>query len=373
MPGRLTIHAAPTDKAEAEYLVHQIEKMIGGTSMFSQDSGRVERERESERTFGDFAVLYRLNALRPALEEALARSGMPYQISGDAPLLARRGVRELVAAIRLLCNPTASTLHAEKLKIEADDLSRLLQFAVSGIGEQTAQRAEAFFAKLKTIAISAIRIFAQKEMSLHENQKQTLIAFSDELQEGKRQFEKAGLTETIQSLLNLPTWKRLTDGDQALAANFQRVLNLARAHILYNQTDSTRVFFDALALEGEADHFDPRVEKVALMTLHAAKGLEFPVVFIVGCEETLLPMQLPGLTSELEEERRLFYVGMTRAKEQLYLLRAHRRPLFGRMYENQPSRFLADIEEQLKAYEKWNAPKRKESKKRGDEDQLRLF
>ncbi|MDZ7288587.1 MAG: UvrD-helicase domain-containing protein, partial [candidate division KSB1 bacterium] len=94
-PGRLTIHAAPTDKAEAEYVVHQIEKMVGGTSMFSQDSGRVARTGEGERTFGDFAVFYRLNALRPALEEALARSGMPYQISGDAPLLSRRGVREL--------------------------------------------------------------------------------------------------------------------------------------------------------------------------------------------------------------------------------------------------------------------------------------
>jgi superfamily I DNA/RNA helicase len=101
--------------------------------------------------------------------------------------------------------------------------------------------------------------------------------------------------------------------------------------------------------------------------------LEFPVVFIVGCEETLLPMQLPGLATEVEEERRLFYVGMTRAKEQLYLLRAKRRPLFGRAQENQPSRFLADIEEQLKAYEKWQAPIRKEPKKRGDENQLGLF
>jgi DNA helicase-2/ATP-dependent DNA helicase PcrA len=84
-------------------------------------------------------------------------------------------------------------------------------------------------------------------------------------------------------------------------------------------------------------------------------------------------MQFPGLAAEVEEERRLFYVGMTRAKEQLYLLRAKRRLLFGRASENPPSRFLADIEEQLKAYEKWQAPIRKESKKRGDENQLGLF
>jgi superfamily I DNA/RNA helicase len=165
----------------------------------------------------------------------------------------------------------------------------------------------------------------------------------------------------------------LLNADETLAANFQRVLNLAQSYDAPGSSESARAFFDAISLEGAADHFDHRAEKIALMTLHAAKGLEFPVIFIIGCEETLLPMQLPGLTTEAEEERRLFYVGMTRAKEQLYLLRAKRRPLFGRASENPPSRFLADIEEQLKAYEKWQAPIRKESKKRGDENQLGLF
>jgi superfamily I DNA/RNA helicase len=369
-PGRLTIHAAPTDKAEAEYVVHQIEKMVGGTSMFSQDSGRVESEREGERSFGDFAVFYRLNALRPALEEALGRSGMPYQISGDAPLLSRRGARELVTAICLLCS---SSIPKPPVMIEAKNLARLLQFSVPGFGEQTAQRAEIFFKDTNIFNLRALIAFTQKDTGLNEKQKQALIAFSSELQEAGRCFEKAGLTEAIQFVFNLPTWKGLMAGDDVLTANYQRVLNLARARAPADGNVFPRFFFDALALEGASDHFDPRAEKIALMTLHAAKGLEFPVVFIVGCEETLLPMQLPGLTSQLEEERRLFYVGMTRAKEQLYLLRAHRRPLFGRICENSPSRFLADIEEQLKAYEKWQAPARKVPKKRGDEDQLRLF
>jgi superfamily I DNA/RNA helicase len=365
-PGRLTIHAAPTDKAEAEYVVHQIEKMVGGTSMFSQDSGRVEKEREGERSFGDFAVLYRLNALRPALEEALARSGMPYQISGDAPLLSRHGVRELATAMRLLCIPVGSTA----LRTDARNLCRLLQFVVPGIGEQTARRAENFFKNKTATDTSTLISFAQNDAGLNDKQKQSLVTFANDLREAGRHFEQAGLTAAIHFLFNLPTWKGLTAGDEALAANWQRMLNLARAH--ENKT-YPHAFFDALTLEGASDHFDPRAEKIALMTLHAAKGLEFPVVFIIGCEETLLPMQLPGLTSAIEEERRLFYVGMTRAKEQLYLLRAHRRPLFGRISENSPSRFLADIEEQLKAYEKWQAPTRKEPKKRGDENQLGLF
>ncbi|MDZ7359418.1 MAG: UvrD-helicase domain-containing protein [candidate division KSB1 bacterium] len=370
MPGRLTIHDAPTEKAEAEYVAHQIEKMVGGTSMFSQDSGRVEKTRLGEHTFGDFAVLYRLNALRPALEEALSRAGMPYQISGDAPLVSRRGVRELTTAIGWLCN---IALQNAARQIHPKNLAALLQFALPGIGEQTARRAEGFFTKIHQLEAGAFDRFLREERSLTEKQKLALAAFSCELEEAGRRFASGGLVEAMQFLLNLPTWKSLMKGDEKLAGHFQRVLNLARLCEFSNRAASVRAFFDALALEGAADHFDPRAEKIALMTLHAAKGLEFSVVFIIGCEETLLPMQLPGLQSAVEEERRLFYVGMTRAKEQLYLLRAKRRLLFGRWQENPASRFLADIEEQLKAYEKWQAPARKEPKKHGDENQLGLF
>jgi len=368
--GRLTIHAAPTEKAEAEYVVHQIEKLIGGTSLFSQDSGRVEKSPNGERTFRDFAVLYRLNALRPALEEALSRSGMPYQVAGDAPLLSQRGVREITTVLRWA---TAISQKEAAVKIDPKNLAKLLQFAVTGIGEQTAQRAEAFFKKLHQLEANALDHFLRQEQSLTEKQKLALIAFSCELDETARRLTTNGLVEAMQFLFNLPTWKNLMKGDEKLSSNWQRLLNLAWIHDSSNHNEAVRAFFDALALAGGVDHFDTRAEKIAVMTLHAAKGLEFPVIFIIGCEETILPMQLAGLASAVEEERRLFYVGMTRAKEQLYLLRAKRRPLFGHVLENQPSRFLADIEEQLKAYEKWQAPARKETKPRGDENQLGLF
>ncbi|MCG3121571.1 MAG: ATP-dependent DNA helicase Rep [bacterium] len=369
-PGRLTIHAAPTEKAEAEYVVHQIEKLIGGTSLFSQDSGRVESGREGERTFGDFAVLYRLNALRPALEEALSRSGMPYQIAGEAPLLSQRGVRELATALRWLSGLAA---HEAVLRIEPRPLAQLLQFAVAGIGEQTAHRAEAFFKKLRHLEPNALEQFLQQEKTLTEKPKLALIAFACELEEAARRLTANGLGEAIQFLFNLPTWKNIMKADENLTDHFQRVRNFARLYEAPPLSAALRAFFDALALAGAVDHFDGRAEKIALLTLHAAKGLEFPVVFMVGCEEGLLPMQLAGLHSTVEEERRLFYVGMTRAKELLYLLRAQQRPLFGRRLENPPSRFLTDIEEQLKAYELWQAPARKEPKKRGDENQLGLF
>ncbi len=213
--GRLTVHAAPTDRAEAEYVVHQIEKLTGGTSMFSQDSGRVDGNEEAVHSFGDFVVLYRLNSQARLLEEAFARSGIPYHISG-------RKTKE-------------------------------------ALGEVCPHREE---------------------------------------------------------------------------------------EVLYE------------------------VEKVSLMSIHAAKGLEFAVVFIVGCEQDILPLHLGNLRGDEEEERRLFYVGMTRAKQRLYLVRASRRRLYGKRYEFMPSPFLSDIEEGLKEHVK--IQKKFKVKKKVDE-QIQLF
>jgi len=112
-------------------------------------------------------------------------------------------------------------------------------------------------------------------------------------------------------------------------------------------------------------------EKVSLMTLHAAKGLEFPVVFIIGCEQNIIPLNLEGLTSDIEEERRLFYVGMTRAKERLFLIRAKRRRLYGKICTHAPSVFLSDIEEELKEYEQMTRQLKRPKKK--EDQQLSLF
>jgi len=122
---------------------------------------------------------------------------------------------------------------------------------------------------------------------------------------------------------------------------------------------------------GETDEYDPRADRVTLMTLHASKGLEFSVTFIVGCEEGLIPYQKKGKDLDLEEERRLFYVGMTRAQKKLVLMNAKKRFLFGERCENSPSRFLNDIEEALKAIKQREFKKKiKETKK---QNQIDLF
>lgn len=222
--GRLVVHEAATDRAEAEYIAHEIEKMVGGLSLLS---AFVRRHGHVPRTFGDIAVLYRLNAQKHCLIQALEHLGIPYQ---------------------------------------ASDTAR-----------------------------------PQPEQAL-----------------------------------------RLGSGQAD-----DEVLRAAEEAVDYN------------------------VEKVSLLTLHAAKGLEFPVVFIAGCEEHLLPLDAAGMMGDRQEERRLFYVGMTRAKEFLYLTRAERRQLFGKGMFNGPSPFLADIEEELKAYE---AGRRKKVKPAlAPDQQMKLF
>jgi superfamily I DNA/RNA helicase len=129
-------------------------------------------------------------------------------------------------------------------------------------------------------------------------------------------------------------------------------------------------FLEVLALQKETDLYDPRADRVTLITLHAAKGLEFPVVFIVGCEEGLLPYQRSEETPDLEEERRLFYVGMTRAQQRLILTHAKTRFLFGQKYQNEPSPFLNDIENTLKEIKKMAARKAAQEK---ETVQLKLF
>ena len=279
--GRLVVHESPTDKSEAEYVVSQIENLVGGTSMFSQDSGRVKNAAAARFSFEDIAILYRMNMQKNALKQALERSGIPFQISGD---------RSLVLTLEV---------------------------------------------------IDAIHQYA-RQASQHEAHA-TLKAFA-------QSSEGRSLLET----------------NEELASDWEGILNFSR------KTSSLEDFFDAISLQKPEDHFDFNVEKVSLMTLHASKGLEFPVVFIVGCEEGLLPMNIADMQSDIEEERRLFYVGMTRAKEYLYLARSVKRPLFGQVLNNPPSRFLADIKEELKAYEQIQQRIRRETKKE-DDSQLTLF
>ena len=252
-PERVAIHEAPTEKAEAEFIVQSLERALGGHSFFSIDSGRSAEIEARDFSFSDFAVLYRTEAQVPALVEALSRSGMPFQRRSHRRLLDHPGVSAVLDALP-----------------ESPDAGSLRE------------------------GIEALRL-------------------------------RGGL-----------------DGAQQREA-CELLIPVAAAY-----GDDLERFRSDLALGTEIDAWDPRADRISLLTLHAAKGLEFPVVFIAGCERGLLPLQWGRSTpAELEEERRLFYVGVTRAKSKLFLSRAKKRMWRGKVRELPPSPYLADIEERL--------------------------
>ena len=184
-----------------------------------------------------------------------------------------------------------------------------------------------------------------------------------------RDSKRVGLEENGQySFGDIAVLYRLNAQSQALKVAFDR--SGIPYHIAGKK--SGQDLLEDIYWQNTDELGDFQVEKVNLMTLHAAKGLEFPVVFIVGCEEHLLPLGLCGLSGDPQEERRLFYVGMTRAKERLYLVRAKRRFLFGQMYQNAPTAFLSDIEEELKAYTQSEIKTLHSSAKKQDQ-QMSLF
>ncbi len=354
-PGNLTIYTAPTAEAEAEFVVHQIEKLVGGTSLFSQDSGRVVQTPEGGYSFGDFAILYRLNALRPPLEEALQRSGMPFQISGETPLRQRKSVPELLAAIRW----------AAGLPCDAKDFASFVALIAPGFGPRSAQKLAEYFTATPLRDALLLTRFAE-HAKLEQRPAMALQSAGEIAARFTRELHSVGVATALANLLAGVQQQAKTQALPDWWPNWQRLAALAHWH------SSPRALLDALALQSEADQIEAQAEKISLLTLHAAKGLEFPVVFIIGCEENLTPMQLEELQGDLAEERRLFYVGMTRAKERLYLVRAASRVLFGKSRRFAASRFLLDIEEQLKAYEYWQAKATKSSDKVADQ-QLKLF
>lgn len=257
-PERVVLHEAATAAAEAEHVVHTIERLLGGTSYFSLDSGRVDAGDGLELSFSDIAVLYRTHGQAAPLVEALERSGIPFQQRSHRRLAEHPGVPPLLEELQ---NPAAD------------------------VGTSVRERL--------TAALERV----------HERD---------------------------------PTATMAAQAADLLAP-------LAERH-----DDDLEGFLAEVALESEVDTWDPRADRVSLLTLHAAKGLQFPIVFLTGCEDGLLPLRWGrSRASDIDEERRLLFVGMTRAGTRLYLSYARQRTIFGGMRAGGPSPFLNDVAEEL--------------------------
>jgi superfamily I DNA/RNA helicase len=332
--------------------------MVGGTSYFSLDSGRVDdRDAVTSRGFRDFAVLYRLNAQVNLLAEAFDRSGIPYQVVGQASPYAARPVRELLAALWLLHNPRSRAhldllLSAGRSSPSADYLEQAAQV----VAEHNFDLATAFEA-------------ASTQHSFRAAQRPRLAALGRAWRVLADDAAAQPVTELLQRARRLLADLRGESGDEAPPPWFKLLLARGASY-----GTRLREFLESTALARAADAYDPRADRVTLCTLHAAKGLEFPVVFIVGCEEGLLPYLPQGrranVMADVEEERRLFYVGMTRAQQRLVFTHARSRFLYGQQRQPAPSPFLDDIEQVLKQV---HLTERKPRKVKPEDPQLRLF
>jgi uncharacterized protein (TIGR00375 family) len=327
---KLDIHPAATDKAEAEYVVHQIEQMVGGTSLYSLDSGRVGSTATAKRAFGDFAVLYRLNTQSQPLVEALERSGIPFQTAGERPLNEYKEIREVLAYLWLLHTPNSlvywgTLLNTDKALFPAQTINEL-----------------GHLYKGQSASSWAVADQHQQWTFLNASQTRRLTQVVEVLRRLHTTRETAPVAHLIEQLQE---WLAHNHSRPLDEQQQERLQQLIRRAIPFGQELGR--FLEVQTLQRDSDFYDLRADRVTLMTLHAAKGLEFPVVFITGCEDGLLPYVAAGKTTDIEEERRIFYVGMTRAQQKLVLTRAKRRLLFGQFQELPPARFLNDIEQTL--------------------------
>ncbi|RMF90873.1 MAG: DNA helicase II [Nitrospinota bacterium] len=310
-------YLTPTPQAEAELIVRRIEELVGGISHFSIDSGRGGEEEPRERSFKDMAILYRLSLQAQVLGETLERHGIPFQVVGVTPFFLTPAIRSAYHWIRAAVDPAAP----EHLFL----LGRL-----QGIGPVTLRKMER---ELPLRYSDFFHAAAQIELPSRTREKLR------ELQDHLRCFQEKSAVQGIEVAL-APAMAYLgIDTEQAGA---QRLLRLASAF-----GKDLVAFATYLEQQASGTVYDERIEAVALMTLHAAKGLEFPVVFITGLEEGIFPCRLQGLSSDLAEERRLFYVGITRAQDRLILTSSATRTLFGVTTRRPPSRFVAEIPSHL--------------------------
>ena len=287
------------------------------------------------RDYRDFAILYRTNAQSRVIEEALMRFGIPYRVVGGQKFYDRKEIKDIIAYLRLIFQPE------DRISFE-----RIVNVPTRGIGATSLSRFTAWQAGSGKTLLEALECSADcpgltaKAVNGFRDLADLILSFS-------RRVDSTSPTDVINSLVNrLNYLDYLADGTpqgEARQENVRELLSVAKEYQDFVLAD----FLEEVSLVSDIDSVDLNGNAVTLMTLHAAKGLEFPVVFITGMEETIFPHSRALYDQkDMEEERRLCYVGITRARQELYLTSASSRLLYGGIQHNPPSRFLSEIDAQ---------------------------
>lgn len=297
---------------------------------------------EAGTSFGGVAVLYRANFQQRALERALRLARMPYQIVGGVEFYQRREVRDVLAYLKLCVNP-------------ADDVAcaRILNVPARGIGDTSVRRLASWAAD-RRVPLSTAVASPEAVAQIRGRAKNSLARFAG-LLEALRPFAEGSAAVAIDAVIDesgYADYLGSLEGDEVdRRANVEELRAHAAVYDRESPGGGLRGFLQDVALVSDVDDFEQDAERVTLMTLHSAKGLEFPVVFIAGLEEELLPHARSLMSDDpdagVEEERRLLYVGMTRAEERLFLMHARARQHFGQGSFRTPSRFLDEVPHEL--------------------------
>ncbi|MGC8861287.1 MAG: ATP-dependent helicase [Armatimonadota bacterium] len=300
-----------------------------------------ERVASGRCRYADIAVLYRINAQSRVLEEALLRERIPYRLIGAMRFYERKEIRDVVAYLRLAANP-----------MESVSLRRVINVPHRGIGASSLARLDEFAANRGICLYEALhRLDEASDIPKRaRTAMQAFAAIIDHLHQLSSQLSVRQLTEealTVSGYLDALAGEHSAEAQSRLE-NVRELLSVTRQFEETSEDRSLAAFLENVALISDIDTYDASANAITLMTLHSAKGLEFPVVYIIGMEEGLLPHRRShDVQEEMEEERRLCYVGMTRAKRELVFSYAYKRTLMGQTQFPQVSRFLREIPHEL--------------------------
>ncbi len=326
---KITVRRVDDQMAEARSVVDTVAHMM-----------RCEAPNGEQRTYRDFAVLYRTNSQSSSLERALAKSGIPYRMVGGTRFNDRKEIRDTVAYLQLISN------HNDR-----ERLLRIINEPRRGIGDKTLSAVDAIAAE-QSCSLFEVMDNADRYPVLSRSAK-SLMAFADMIKELGGVAENVSLGELFDAVMEKTGYlQALQMAGEAERDRVENLYELKSNMMEYtrNSDEPTLVgFLEENALVADVDKYDDKADAVVLMTVHSAKGLEFPVVFLPGMEDGIFPgmQNIMGDSEDMEEERRLAYVAITRAKEQVIVLHAKSRLWYGQTVANRRSRFVDEIPTEL--------------------------
>ena len=325
---KITVKKCETQNAEAQYIVDKVGELV----------------KDGKYTFSDFAVLYRMNAQSSTLETVFAKSGIPYRILGGTRFYDRKEIKDIIAYLCVMSNPFDNVR-----------LKRIINVPKRGIGDATVDEVEKLAVDEGKDMLTICRNAAFYPSLSRAGAR--LAQFAEMIDELKKSVDVLSLGALVEKVLSVTGYMQmLKEVDEAestdRAENAKELVSNAVQYQENNEEAKLSGFLEEVALISDIDNYDKEASAVVMMTIHSAKGLEFPVVFLPGLEENIFPgAQSVMEEEELEEERRLAYVAITRAKQRLFMLHCQSRMTYGKTEFNRRSRFVDEIPEKFCVYE----------------------